>query len=260
MSTIKSTKNWLLSISDDFNNIVNNENISTLRTFGEQLSSEDNEQYIASHINMPPVDYSLLPDRYFFILLPKKICEEVGGCRSGVSLIGRAYAASDEVINEASPQDFFMIAELPGKVESSAVRNSSSRAKNSVMGCIEVQRQIMLSGSLSVRMSSHISSSRTVTTDDSETSLHCFRDQHGGFDLIADTIISWQYENGEMTTASPIQDDMHVMLAAHYQPGDDLITWYGIEVQVVEDEGSSNSTYPALVPTTSIVFRQELNP
>lgn len=182
---------------------------------------------------------------YFIIVQVKQPCPDLPFCLDKLILSGRSFS-SQTCSHEAVAGDYFLSS---GLQESAPTQAQPEVSKERVDSCAEMAMRITegrFTGTLTYQPGSDTSIQESAPPMNI-VNIQCLRDEQGNMHMFADAEI-------------PVQRPIKAMLTTYYQPGDEQLTWYGLEVGFNDDECSGNSMAPALVPSTSIVLRQQLSP
>ena len=243
-----------------------------------KVAVNQNASYLLAGLLLPLPDWSPYPKHYQIIITPQESCSGAANSQTGIRIAGRAYSlTTDEVASETlHPEGYFiqqkaqvngapdteaiLLAVTPQATLELATETSAIDNQNPVYSCNEIAAQLVegaFDGTVTHPPELDVPLQQSVMAMN-VVDIQCLRDEQGSFQLIADAEIPIQYDSGSMTAAMPAQHTIKAMLTAYYQPADGGVTWYGLQVGLGESESSGNNTEPVLVPTTSIVLKQQL--
>ena len=261
----------------------------TTVTVSVKTAGEHESPYLIANLSLPLPDWTPYPKDYQIIITRQENCNEAGHCQKRIRVAGQAYS----IINDQSssrtlyPENYFI--QQKGEVEvipetepivptssiqpvpastslpatpkatplprpESPTENNTDDSLNPLYSCAQVSAQLsraVFNGTVIYQSDLEASLQRSAPPMNI-VNIQCLRDEQGNMQMFADAEIPVQRET--------VQPPIKAMLTAYYQPGDEQLTWYGLEVGFNEDEFSGNSTAPVLVPTTSIILKQELSP
>ena len=254
-----------------------------------QLVNLSGHAFTLSKVTMPLPEWSPYPKDYWLVIAPRRVCDQAGACRPGITLAGRAYSSSGLPGNSITRSDDFFIvtSQSQASVENArsttpttstllspvttqtaatpepATQRSPVDDQSTIYSCSEITALLPekpLTGTVAFQPEPGSVALQQSAAGLNLLDVQCLRNDQGSFQLIADAEIPIQYDSEGVTTAMPLRHTIKAMLTAHYQPGDERLIWYDLEVGLSDSEGSANTVSPVLVPTTSIVLEQVLSP
>ena len=234
--------------------------------------------------------------RHFMVLLHSKLnCDLEGDCQLELGLSGRAYSIEVDDTTNLKAEDYFLFQNDSERLQRTFGQFDTD-VTQTIYSCRQIAAQLqesLLAGSVAYKTFPNFITRQSIEGM-TLLDVQCLRDMQGGFQLFANAEVpiqvsasetgasqgfpligSYCFQRGgggrqqaqsglfpQSPSTSPDQAecDIKVMLTTYYQPGDEQLTWHGLEVSINETEDSGNSTTPALVPTTSIILEQALLP
>ena len=228
-----------------------------------------NENYVAGQLRFPLSELNSYQRNYLVLLNSKIRCNMQGRCETGVSISGRAYSiVSDDGVNNLKAEDFFLRQGVkktlkPDFMDENIQPADSIVTKRDVNSCAELQSalsEIGFAGTIRYQSGQSRETEQQAISNMSSLNIQCLRTENGHFQLFADVLLPVSFSADSAIAAAPGSQMIRSMLTAYYQPGDEQLTWYGVEVRLNDTGGSGNTTTPFLVPTTSVVLEQALSP